>query len=313
MPGQMKTKRRKIAGLVLSSLGIAALIAACSYDPPPVPVTGDPEARGVLAGEWSGSYQGRESGRSGSLFFRLSAGADTARGDVLMAPVARMHPAVETEEWEREVASPLLTIRFVRAEGNLVYGRLDEYRDPQCGCLLQTTFTGRIEANEIEGTFVTLHVETGQRHSGSWSARRTGPPPPAAAPAPATPRPTAHPAPAPEPAAEEPGLKGPTESELVERGRQLFTDLGCAFCHGGDRGGRIGPALTEVTEHRTFGWIYHMILRPDSMVRNDPVARAMYEGLEVEMPQRGASPWEALVLYEYLLGAWEEGRPEPTR
>ncbi len=306
--------RGKTVHLAVVSLGVAGLIAACSYDPPPVPVTGDPEARGVLAGEWSGSYQGRESGRSGSLFFRLGAGADTARGDVLMAPVARMHPAVETEEWEREVASPLLTIRFVRAEGNLVYGRLDEYRDPQCGCLLQTTFTGRIEGNEIEGTFTTLHIDSGQRHSGTWNARRTGPPPPAAELAPAAPRPAAEPTPAPEPApAPEPGLKGPSESELVERGRQLFTDLGCAFCHGGDRSGRIGPALTDVTEHRSFGWIYHMILRPDSMVRNDPVARAMYDGLDIEMPLRGASPWEALVLYEYLLAAWEGGRPEPRR
>lgn len=46
-------------------------------------------------GERSGSYAGRESGRTGSVFFRLASDADSAYGDVLMAPVGFEHPLAE--------------------------------------------------------------------------------------------------------------------------------------------------------------------------------------------------------------------------
>lgn len=296
--------RRALLALGVSG-GLAVLAVTCSYRPPPVPVQGDPTSVTALEGEWWGSYEGRESGRAGSIFFRLDAGADTARGDVLMAPLGAIHPAGELERGGDPVSAtppPLLTIRFVRAAGTLVYGTLDEYLDPNCGCRVKTTFTGRLRDGEIEGTFTTVHLDGQARHSGTWNARRVEE-------AELAVRPAAEG----EPAPAEPGLTGPSEEEMVARGQALFVDLGCARCHGAAAEGRVGPPLSAVTEHRRFGWIYHMIIRPDSMLRDDPTARALYEAYGVRMPDRGASPWEALLLYEYLLSEVERHPPPENR
>jgi hypothetical protein len=287
-------------------------MSGCGYSPPAVPVSGDATGVASLAGEWSGSYVGRESGRSGSIFFRLSADADTAHGDVLMAPTGLEHPKSETERWTRpepSVAPPLIAIRFVRAEDGIVHGQLDEYRDPTCGCRLKTTFTGRIRGDEIEGTFTTLHLGSGERHGGRWEVRRTG-----EAPAPERlPGPEPGEAIAPPDSMPDPGLKGPTETDLVEQGSGLYVRLGCAECHERVQGVRVGPDLEAVADHRSFEWIYHMILAPDSMLANDPTARSLLADYAFEMPDVRASPWEALVLYEYLVGATLEDPPPGLR
>ena len=43
----------------------ATLMAACHYQPVPVPVQAEPGALAALAGNWSGSYTGEQTGRSG--------------------------------------------------------------------------------------------------------------------------------------------------------------------------------------------------------------------------------------------------------
>ena len=73
--------------------------------------------------------------------------------------------------------------------------------------------------------------------------------------------------------------------------------------------GLDGPDLSTVAEHRTFGWIYRMILAPDSMMTHDPTARELLSGYLVRMPAVGASPWEALVLCECPLRAAGDAPP----
>ncbi len=127
----------------------------------------------ALVGEWSGIYVSRASGRSGSIVFTLTAGADTARGDVVMIP-AGSDEAMEYAPQARE-ANPVpqvLTIEFVRAESNTVSGRLAPYRDPVCGCVLATTFQGALEGGKIEGTFNTYHSVSGERQTGTWEVWR---------------------------------------------------------------------------------------------------------------------------------------------
>ena len=288
----------------------AGLLAACGYHPPAVPVSGEPASVEALVGEWSGSYAGRESGRAGNIFFRLASDADSAYGDVLMAPAGLEHLAAEG--WDPTEPPPLLTIRFVRAEGDVIYGQLGEYHDPVCGCRLKTTYTGRIAGDEIEGTYTTLHIDTGVRHGGVWQVTRTRVPAVASRPPPAAADPTEV---EPLDLKAEPGLKGPDEAELLAQGRELFSNLGCANCHGHDRRGLVGPDLNAVAEHRSFGWIYRMILVPDSMLTHDPTARTLLSGYGVRMPEVSAGPWEALVLYEYFLRAAEEATPpgDPRR
>jgi len=157
------------------SLAVAAL-AACQGVQPPVPVSGDVM---MLAGQWQGEYGSRESGRSGSIVFTLAAGADTAHGDVVMVPrewevPPGQRPGDPEASARRLGQSPqAIAIAFVRAADRTVEGRLAPYRDPECGCLLTTIFRGRlVDANTIEGTFVSLHREMGTETRGWWRATR---------------------------------------------------------------------------------------------------------------------------------------------
>lgn len=171
----MRTTQRMVAILAAVVFGTAG----CQGVQPPVPVAGDLL---LLAGQWDGEYGGRESGRHGSIIFTLAAGADTAYGDVLMIP----------REWElppggkagapdapgRPVgqAPEAIKIAFVRAANRTVAGQLAGYRDPECGCRLVTSFSGRLVGpDRFEGTFVSVHLEMGTETTGWWRAVRRTP------------------------------------------------------------------------------------------------------------------------------------------
>lgn len=156
------------AMMVVSMLGLAA----CALNPPVVPVEGNAQDVAALAGEWSGEYWSAETGRSGSIFFHLEAGADTAVGDVLMIPRGApehdhpggVHPASE-----------YIPITFVRVWQGHVRGVLDPYRDPVCGCRLHTSFEGVLSGDTIAGTFSSRHLEGGVVQEGRWRVVRFRP------------------------------------------------------------------------------------------------------------------------------------------
>lgn len=158
-------------------LVLCSFIVACSSAPShPVPVVGAPGDVAALAGEWDGSYEADDGSRAGSIDFHLRAGKDTAIGDVLMIPrdwgrplEAYDHPAGAVGEG---TPPRTLIIRFVRVVGDEVSGRLDPYRDPECGCRLQTTFRGRLRENVLEGDYQTYHEEGGRTVTGKWRAER---------------------------------------------------------------------------------------------------------------------------------------------
>jgi hypothetical protein len=161
-------------------LAALALVAAgCSGAPGPVPVVGAPADLGRLAGEWGGDYRGETSGRTGSIVFKLSAGADTALGDVVMIPHERRPERLPTQDPSVGLpfarAPEVLSIAFVRAAGGGVSGRLIPYRDPGCDCLVVTRFEGQIRGDTIEGTFTTRQVESGEIQTGIWKVRRKRP------------------------------------------------------------------------------------------------------------------------------------------
>src|SRR2546428_8302678 len=66
---------------------LAALVTACAAaHQPAVPLAGTARDVAALAGQWEGSYASAATGRSGSISFTLSAGSDSAFGDVIMIP-----------------------------------------------------------------------------------------------------------------------------------------------------------------------------------------------------------------------------------
>lgn len=68
-------------------------------------------------------------------------------------------------------SSQVLRIAFVRVAGGNVTGTLDPYTDPECQCTVQTTFTGTLRGNTIEGTFVT-RGPLPREQTGRWRVTR---------------------------------------------------------------------------------------------------------------------------------------------
>jgi hypothetical protein len=155
------------------ALALASL--ACASIPSKTPVEGPPNATARLVGQWEGTYDSDETGRSGVISFRLRAAADTAQGEIIMTAhgtPSRADPgAVPTYAFS--AANAPITIRFVIVNGSDVTGRLDPYTDPECGCTLKTTFHGVLEGDVIKGTF---HSEGNgffhQPANGTWRVTR---------------------------------------------------------------------------------------------------------------------------------------------
>jgi hypothetical protein len=169
----------KIAQLFLAAS--AGVILACASKPTPITIAGDSSDRASLAGKWTGEYNSPVTGRSGSIVFNLSPAGDAANGDVVMIPrgygQALMPYAANTTAGTSMQnvagASQVLTIKLVRVSGDTVSGVLDAYRDPQCDCPVVTTFTGTVNGDTIDGTFVTRGSQTAGPQTGTWRVKRT--------------------------------------------------------------------------------------------------------------------------------------------
>ena len=164
--------------MFLGILGAGFVVAACSTNPQPAPLSGSADIQ-ALEGEWIGEYHSYETGgRSGTILFRLEADQDTARGDVLLHVAGGETASVipfTTDPWDDVSPDQLLTVRFVRGPEGAILGRVDTYNDPVCGCEVRTTLTGRIQGNLFEGTYTTEHLTGADRTHGRWRVVRTFP------------------------------------------------------------------------------------------------------------------------------------------
>jgi hypothetical protein len=152
----------------------ALLLVGCHYQPVPVPVQAAPGALASLAGAWEGTYVGEQSGREGSITFRVTEHGDSAFGDVLMVPAqgGQPRPVDAPAEHLRHAASPqLLSIAFVALAGQRLRGTLEPYVAPDCECRVLTTFTGTIAGDVVSGTFVT-RTSDGVEQTGRWRVSR---------------------------------------------------------------------------------------------------------------------------------------------
>lgn len=87
--------------------------------------------------------------------------------------------------------------------------------------------------------------------------------------------------------------------EMAKEGEKIYSEK-CTACHKPNED-YIGPAPAGILERRTPEWIMNMILNPDEMVKNDPVAKellAKYNG--TPMANQGLTEDEARKILEYF-------------
>lgn len=87
--------------------------------------------------------------------------------------------------------------------------------------------------------------------------------------------------------------------EMAARGKAQFESI-CVACHMVDQR-MIGPALKGVYDRRSPEWVMNMILNPDGMLKEDPIAKALLkEYNNAIMLNQNLSEDEARDIAEYL-------------
>ncbi len=92
---------------------------------------------------------------------------------------------------------------------------------------------------------------------------------------------------------------GEIDTDLAVKGEAEFKAK-CTACHKISKK-HIGPALKGVTQRRSPEWIMNMILNPEEMVQNDPIAQKLlveYNG--APMANQNLTEEEARSILEYF-------------
>ncbi|MGI9546017.1 MAG: c-type cytochrome [Flavobacteriaceae bacterium] len=89
------------------------------------------------------------------------------------------------------------------------------------------------------------------------------------------------------------------DSDLAAKGEVKFNTI-CIACHMVDQR-MIGPAMKGIYERRSPEWVMNMILNPDGMLREDPIAKALLkEYNNAIMLNQNLTEDEARAVAEYL-------------
>lgn len=156
---------------------LAASTIACATKTPGIELTSSDFDLTPLVGEWRGTSNNPQTGRSGTIAFTLRAGESSASGNIVIIPRADSLLTPEERELLSNVSAPkrqVLQIRFIRKEGGNLNGTLDPYLDPDCNCQVTTTFQGSFrDARTIEGTFTIVPSQPGHGiTNGTWKVMR---------------------------------------------------------------------------------------------------------------------------------------------
>jgi hypothetical protein len=169
----MKNHQSRIGWAMIS---IVFFSWGCMTQRNPVDMYGDSVDLELLEGEWSGDYFSKDTGRSGTITFTLTAEADVAFGDVLMTPSSSRepyHPVGFRDKADVDPQFPsLLTIKFVEVLGGKIRGQLIPYWDPEMQRRLITTFEGVLKGDTIEGTFESRIEQSPIYFYGQWQVFR---------------------------------------------------------------------------------------------------------------------------------------------
>lgn len=163
----------QVARLVVLAAG-ATLVWGCASTTQRLPVQSASGNLAALAGEWRGEYTSPENGRTGTIYFLLQTGENSAAGDVVMLAGR----GARVVDWEDRVTmasarflAEVLTVSFVSFDNGMVSGRMGPYRDSDCGHMHVTTFFGEVQDNRISGRFIS-RSDAHEPHVGEWIANR---------------------------------------------------------------------------------------------------------------------------------------------
>ena len=89
------------------------------------------------------------------------------------------------------------------------------------------------------------------------------------------------------------------DQTIATKGEDVYKKM-CTACHRADKK-FIGPAPKGIMKRRTPEWIMNMILDPEGMVKNDPLARSLLiEFNGAPMANQNLSEEEARAVLEYF-------------
>lgn len=94
-------------------------------------------------------------------------------------------------------------------------------------------------------------------------------------------------------------LEEEVNTELASKGEAVFKQM-CTACHKIDQK-LIGPPVKGILERRSVEWVMNMILNPDQMLNEDPIAMELLkEHNNVRMLDQNLTEEDAKALVEYF-------------
>ncbi len=93
-------------------------------------------------------------------------------------------------------------------------------------------------------------------------------------------------------------LDSEVNQEMAAKGKEVYEKM-CTACHKVDKK-FIGPAPAGILERRTPEWIMNMILNPQVMVKEDPIAKKLLAEYLSPMSNQNLTEKEARAVLEYF-------------
>lgn len=91
---------------------------------------------------------------------------------------------------------------------------------------------------------------------------------------------------------------GEIDQQMAAEGEAVFTQM-CTACHKMDKR-HVGPALEDVVTRRNPTWIMNMILNPEGMVKDDPIAKDLLAEYLSPMANQNLTKDQARSVLEYF-------------
>lgn len=94
-------------------------------------------------------------------------------------------------------------------------------------------------------------------------------------------------------------MLGDIDQAMAAKGQEVFKNM-CTACHKTDKK-FIGPAPKGILERRTPEWVMNMILNPENMIENDPLAQDLIKEFNgAPMANQNLTEEEARAVLEYF-------------